>query len=107
MANEQLMHPTREVLVGLVESASRAPSYRRLDWIHAGEALEHVLLHAAGHGVQAGFLNQPCQVDQLRTRLADLINRDGSPQLILRLGRPLKPLPAAPRRRVHDVIDHD
>ena len=80
---------------------------RQLDWIHAGEALEHVLLHAAGHGVQAGFLNQPCQVDQLRTRLADLINRDGSPQLILRLGQPLKPLPAAPRRYVHDVIDHD
>lgn len=78
---------------------------RRVDRLHAGEALEHVLLHAAGHGVQAGFLNQPCQVDRLRSHLADLVHRDGSPQLVLRLGQPAKPLPAAPRRPVHDVID--
>lgn len=77
----------------------------RLAWLHAGEALQHLLLHAAAHGLQAGFLNQPCQVPALRPRLADLVGRPGTPQLVLRLGRPRKPSSATPRRPVAAVVE--
>lgn len=78
------------------------------DWLVAGESLQHVLLLAAGHGVQAGYLNQPCQVTELRRRLGELCEAAGHhPQVVLRLGHPAKPLDAAPRRPVDDVIDAD
>lgn len=77
----------------------------RLDWIRAGEALEHLLLRAAAEGLHAGYLNQPCQVASLRPQLAELIDRAGVPQLVLRLGRPTKSSTPSPRRPVGDVID--
>jgi len=78
-----------------------------LDWLRAGEALHHLLLHAATRGLQAGFLNQPCQVADLRPRLAAAIDHPGFPQLLLRLGRPVRPARPSPRRPLRDVVDLD
>lgn len=74
------------------------------DCLRAGMALERALLVAAHEGVQAGYLNQPIQVEALRSSLARTIGRSGQPQLLLRIGHPASELKAAPRRRVREVL---
>jgi nitroreductase len=75
----------------------------RKDWMHAGQALQRVLLTATLRGVAAAPLTQP-----LETADAWLVRdpRAGveQPQMILRLGYGL-PVPASPRRPVSDVLD--
>lgn len=75
------------------------------DWLLAGEALQHVLLIAAREGIQAGFLNQPCQVADLRPRFRRALDRAGHPQVVLRLGHPAQQLRPAPRRPVDAVME--
>lgn len=72
--------------------------------LQAGQALEHVLLVACQHGLQASYLNQPVQVANLRHKLQDLVE-GGFPQILLRLGHPVDEIPPAPRREVDDVIE--
>jgi nitroreductase len=74
------------------------------DWVHAGQALQRVLLFACQHGLQASYLNQPIQVPSLRPRLQALAG-DGWPQVLLRFGYPLDEIPNAPRRPVEQVIE--
>jgi nitroreductase len=75
----------------------------RKDWMHAGLALQRVLLTATVHGIAVTPLTQP-----LETADAWLVRdpREGmeQPQMILRLGYGL-PVSAAPRRPVIDVLD--
>jgi hypothetical protein len=73
------------------------------DWLHAGQALEHVLLQAASEGVYAGYLNQPCQVAELRSRMPELFELQGVPQLVLRMGYGT-PIEHTPRRGVVEVV---
>ena len=56
------------------------------DWLGAGEGLEHMLLEAAAAGLQGSFLNQPCQIEELRGRLQELLPGHPFPQLIVRIG---------------------
>lgn len=73
-------------------------------WVSAGQALARVLLHARAEEVYASFLNQPCEVPLLRLRLRTLLDTDGWPQLVLRLGYATRePLPL-PRRPVDEVV---
>ena len=76
---------------------------RPRDWLLAGMALEHVLLHAAARGLQAAFLNQPIQVDELRIHVAALLDRPCFPQIIARLGHPARPAHPTPRRPLADI----
>lgn len=85
-------------LLGVLLTAHDA----RRDWLAAGEALERLLLTACGLGLQASFLNQPCQVDALRPQLAHLCGGD-VPQLVIRLGFPSEPAPATVRRELDAV----
>jgi nitroreductase len=71
-------------------------------WLAAGQALAHVLLTATRSGVAAGFLNQPCQADSVRPALAELAGP--CPQAVLRLGVPLEPIAATPRRTVDATL---
>jgi nitroreductase len=75
----------------------------REDWLRAGQALERVLLTATERGIATGILTQP-----LETPDAWLVRDPGAgtgwPQLILRIGYGL-PVPASPRRPVHDVLE--
>jgi nitroreductase len=72
-------------------------------WMAAGQALARVLLHAAARGVWACYLNQPLQVPELRRELAALLELEGSPHLLLRLGAG-ETLPHTPRRDVEQVL---
>ena len=73
------------------------------DWLVAGQALDNVLLRARVEDVWASFLNQPIELAHLRPKLADVIGRDGFPQLLLRLGFGTEVKPT-PRRPVQEVI---
>lgn len=77
------------------------------DWMVAGRALMRLLLEATAAGIDAGYLNQPIEVDALRGRLREMAGVAGVPQLLLRLGR-LPPdaarPPPTPRRPVDAVL---
>jgi len=74
-------------------------------WLTAGQALAAVLLRAAEDGVQAAYLNQAVQVDELRQRLREHLGVPGQPQILLRLGYEHATRPATPRRPVAAVLD--
>jgi len=76
------------------------------EWLRAGQAMERVLLRACAEGITASFLNQPIEVSQLRSRLADAIGRTGSsPQILLRMGYG-PTVPRAPRTVLPAVLTH-
>jgi nitroreductase len=72
-------------------------------WVSAGQGLARMLLRARDRGVSASFLNQPVEVAELRTELADVLGLQGPPQLLLRLGYGSMP-PPQPRRPVDEVL---
>ena len=77
------------------------------DWLKAGQALQRSLLVAAREGVQAGYLNQPCQVSDLRPRLRALLAHDGHAQVVMRIGYPDSKVDPSPRRDVDQVLQRD
>ena len=72
-------------------------------WLAAGQALARVLLEAHTEGVAASFLNQPLEVPELRTKVAEAIGRNDFPQILLRLGYS-DPAPVTPRRPLKEVL---
>jgi hypothetical protein len=71
-------------------------------WLATGQALQRVLLGAAG--VWSSFLDQPIEVAEVRPRLADAIGRPGDyPQLLVRFGY-ARPVKTEPRRAVEEVL---
>lgn len=75
------------------------------DWLAAGQALQRVPLVAASAGLQASCLNQPCQLPELRPRLAEVVRAGDHPQVMMRLGYTAKQPPATPRRPLSDVVE--
>jgi nitroreductase len=73
-------------------------------WLRAGQALQRLLLTASRLGLQASYMNQPCQVAELRPRLQALVPTRDFSQLILRLGRPAGASDPSPRRPIPDVM---
>ncbi len=73
-------------------------------WMSAGQALARVLLLAAARGIWASYLNQPLHIRELRQELRSLLELDGYPHVILRLGAG-DPGGHTPRRPLEDVID--
>ncbi|TDE33948.1 hypothetical protein [Actinomadura sp. 6K520] len=75
---------------------------RRVDWLQAGQALQHVLLHAATLQVSAAFHTQPLELPYLRVAVRrDLVC--GHPQMVLRLGHAPRTLRTR-RRPVTNVL---
>jgi len=74
-----------------------------LSWLTAGQVLARILLQAASEGISASFLNQPIELEGLRTKLIELLHADGYPQILLRLGYgpEIKP---TPRRGVEEIL---
>lgn len=73
-------------------------------WMAAGLALSQVLLRATAEGLATSFLSQAIEVPELRPRLAALLPGGGHPQLLLRVGYPIRTDRPAPRRPVADVL---
>ncbi len=72
-------------------------------WLSAGNALSHLLLLAADYGIQASYLNQPLEVDALRSRVVSVAGTRAHPQIILRMGYGSKGR-RTPRRPISDVL---
>jgi nitroreductase len=71
---------------------------RRADWLRAGQALEHVLLVAAAHGLRTSLLHQPMEWPDLRRSLSR-----APAQMLIRLGYGPDG-PATPRRAAHKLF---
>ncbi|WP_062436700.1 Acg family FMN-binding oxidoreductase [Herbidospora daliensis] len=82
------------------------PNDTAADWITAGQALQHVLLHASAYGVGAAFHTQALEFAPLRSFIAEHLCAGQRPQLMIRLGYPLTET-AGVRRRIEDVLDED
>jgi nitroreductase len=73
------------------------------DHVAAGQALQRVLLRAAGAGLAACYLSSPVEVPDLARRLRDALGMRGYPQVLFRIGYggTLRP---TPRRPVDEVV---
>lgn len=75
----------------------------RTAWLHAGEALERVLLELTAAGWVAGPLTQPIEVALTRTQLRAALTWDAHPQMLLRIGK-AAPTARTPRRPRGEVV---
>jgi hypothetical protein len=71
-------------------------------WLHAGQALQRLLLTAQLRGLSASFLNQPLDETGIRRDLV-CAGLGGFPQMILRMGYAAGAV-ATPRRPVNDLL---
>ena len=74
------------------------------DWLSCGEALAAFVLEAERLGLKVSYLNQPCEVSELRFQLSLIDSLKGNPQLILRLGRAAATVAPSPRRPLEDFL---
>jgi hypothetical protein len=73
------------------------------DWLHAGQAMERVLLLATLEGLAGSFLTQAVEWPDIRWPLRDPVAGKGNVQTVLRLG--YGPAgPGTPRRPLGDVL---
>jgi len=79
------------------------PGDKPTDWLHAGEALERVLLEITRHGFSASPLTQVTEVPSARAQLRSQLGLVGYPHVLLRIGR-APVTPASRRRRLVDVL---
>jgi hypothetical protein len=73
------------------------------DWLHAGQALHRLLLHAATQWVFASLNTQPLEDAATRELIRDHLALPGAPQMLLALGVS-RTARATARRPVADVI---
>ena len=69
-------------VVGLLTTSVDQPS----DWIHAGQALQRVLLVASSHHAAAALHSQPLEIPLLRDFTFIHLSGRAYPQMVLRLG---------------------
>lgn len=77
------------------------------DWLRAGEATSAVWLTATYRDLAVSVLSDVVEVPAARELLRSLLHRPGHPQLVLRIGFDMQPMPpkASPRRPSEDIID--
>lgn len=76
----------------------------QVDWLQAGQALERVLVAAAGQWAFATIHSQVTEVPNLRAELRRELCISGYPQILLRFGY-APDAPLTPRRPVDEVLD--
>ncbi|HWD83867.1 MAG TPA: hypothetical protein VG497_33430 [Kribbella sp.] len=77
-----------------------------IEWLRAGQALEHVLLEATSRGLATSLLNQAIEHQDLRLQVNDPLGPWRRPQVIIRFGygRQVPAPRPTPRRPVADVL---
>jgi hypothetical protein len=86
-------------VVGLLTTSVDQPS----DWIHAGQALQRVLLVASSSNVAAALHSQPLEIPLLRDFIRGHLSGHAYPQMVLRLGATSEKAVSV-RRPVDDVL---
>lgn len=74
-----------------------------IEWLRAGQALEHVLLEATARGLSTSLLNQAIEHEELRVQINDPLSPWQRPQAVIRFGYG-PTVPPTPRRTVEDVL---
>ena len=77
---------------------------RRADWLHAGQALHRLLLHATSMWVFASLYTQPLEATVTRTLIRDRLALAGNPQILMQFGYVRTTRPTA-RRPAGEIID--
>lgn len=77
-----------------------------IEWLRAGQALEHVLLEATSRGVSTSLLNQALEHAELRGQINDPLEPWQRPQAVIRFGYG-PPVPPTPRRPIAEVLIRD
>jgi hypothetical protein len=73
-------------------------------WVAVGRACQRFQLAATHAGLKTSFVNQPVEVSEYRTALAELSGLPGRrPDIVLRFGHGA-PMPYSPRRPVGDIL---
>jgi nitroreductase len=80
------------------------PGDRRPDWLHAGQALQRLLLHAASAWVFASLYTQPLENPLTRELIRDQLRLPGDPQMLLQFGRAASTA-STPRRPPEDLMN--
>ncbi|MGX2994392.1 Acg family FMN-binding oxidoreductase [Streptomyces sp. JNUCC 64] len=73
------------------------------DWLHAGQALERVLLEATLDGLVTSLASEALEWDELRWAVRDPLSAMSHVQMVIRFGYG-EPGPGAPRRPVSEVL---
>jgi hypothetical protein len=73
------------------------------DWLRAGQALDRVLLRAAGRWVFASMQSQPLESPRHRHAVRTLLGSHGYPQMVLQFGRANTAI-ATPRRPQAEML---
>jgi len=76
-----------------------------VDWLRAGLGLERVLLTATSTGLDVGLLSHGTEVVDLRPLIRDPGSRWRFPQLVLRLGYAVAPMPPSRRLPLADILE--
>jgi nitroreductase len=79
------------------------PGDEPADWVSAGQALQRLLLDAAGSGIAAALHTQPLELPELRELVRAQLAGGSYPQMIVRLGRTSQTTSSV-RRPVRDVL---
>ena len=79
------------------------PGDEPVDWVSAGQALQRLLLDAAGSGIAAALHTQPLELPELRKLVRVQLAGGSFPQMIVRLGRTSQTTSSI-RRPVRDVL---
>jgi hypothetical protein len=77
-----------------------------IEWLRAGQALEHVLLEATARGLSTSLLNQAIEHEELRGQINDPLGPWQRPQTVIRFGHG-PAVPPTPRRAIEDVLIQD
>ncbi len=91
--------PRSAGVVGVLTTAADHPA----DWVHAGQALQRVLLLATSCGVTAALHSQPLEVTDLRAFISAVLCDGAFPQMVIRLGATGQ-ASVSVRRRVDEVL---
>ena len=75
-----------------------------LSWLETGRFFARLVLSAQAAEIVSAHMNQPCELPDLRARLASLTGINGHPQLVLRFGN-APPVHPSVRRPLVDVLD--
>lgn len=81
-----------------------SPRDLQVDWLQAGQALEHVLVIAAERSAYAAMHSQAIEIPNLRDEIRRELCTSGYPQILLRFGYAISGA-TTPRRPVDDVLD--
>lgn len=89
-------------VLGVLSTPGDTPA----DHVRAGIALVRVLLRATADRVASSYLNQPCELPEMRGHLSRLVPGAGWPQIVLRMGYcpRFSAFDHTPRRGVDEVL---